>query len=461
MKQPRMSSLSRRSFVQGSTIAATAAALGTLEIGHQAHAAGGDEIKIALIGCGGRGTGAAENALENKVHSNIKLVAMADAFAAPLENALQNLQKQLPDKVDVPPERRFVGLDAYEKAIAAGADIVLLCTPPGFRPAQFAAAVKAGKNVFLEKPVAVDAPGYRVVKAANVEAKNKNLYVAVGHHLRHGANHRAIIEQIHSGVIGELSYTRAYFDVAGIWNRPRQSGMTEMQYQVNNWYHFVWLSGDHIVEQHVHGIDVCDWIAGGHPVAAIGIGGRQVRAEPGIGEIFDHHCVQYTYAHDVRSFSECRHQPGCWSSFNHYAHGTKGSVSFDGSDNVTLNLKGKQTQLKGAPEDGHQTEWNDFLAALVAGKPYNEADWGRRQQHDRHPGPHGDLLRQARDLGRGGPVRAVVRTRAARVGRRAPFEAGPGWNLPLRHAGDHQGVLNMADGGCLMADAGCLMADAG
>jgi myo-inositol 2-dehydrogenase / D-chiro-inositol 1-dehydrogenase len=372
MKPPLTSSLSRRAFVKGS--AATVAAVGTLEISHSAHAAGSDEIKIALVGCGGRGTGAAANALLNKTHSNIRLIAAADAFAEPLERAVQDLQKQFGERVDVPPERRFVGLDAYEKAIAAGADVVLLCTPPGFRPAQFAAAVKAGKNVFMEKPVAVDAPGYRVVKAANAEAKAKRLYVAVGHHLRHDQNHAAVVRQIHDGLIGDLLFTRAYFNTQGIWNRPRKPGMTEMQYQVNNWYHFVWLSGDHNVEQHVHGIDVCNWLAKGAPAQATGIGGRQVRAEPGIGEIFDHHCVQYTYGDGSYSFSECRQQSGCWSNFSHHAHGTKGSVSFDGGDAVTIELRGAAPKrLKPGP-DGHQTEWDDFLAALVSSRPYNEAD---------------------------------------------------------------------------------------
>ena len=189
---------------------------------------------IALVGCGGRGTGAAFDALSNHTHSNIRLVAMADAFAQPIERAHQDLQNQFHDKVDVPPIRRFVGLDAYEKAIAAGPDIVLLCTPPGFRPAQFAAAVKAGKHVFLEKPVAVDAPGYRAVKSANEEAKRKGLYVAVGHNLRHAKSHVAAVRQINDGLIGDLLFTRAYFHTQGIWNRPRQPGMTEMQYQVNN-----------------------------------------------------------------------------------------------------------------------------------------------------------------------------------------------------------------------------------
>jgi myo-inositol 2-dehydrogenase/D-chiro-inositol 1-dehydrogenase len=370
-------SLSRRDFVKGSAaaVAATAAALGTLEVGRSAHAAGSDEIKIALVGCGGRGTGAAANALSNKTHSNIRLVAMADAFAEPLDRAVNDLRRQFGEKVDVPAERRFVGLDAYEKAIAAGADLVLLCTPPGFRPAQFAAAVKAGKNIFMEKPVAVDAPGYRQVKAANVEAKAKSLYVAVGHHLRHDKNHAAVVKQIHDGLIGDVLFTRAYFNTQGIWIRPRQPGMSEMQYQVNNWYHFVWLSGDHIVEQHVHGIDVCNWIAKGAPAQATGIGGRQVRGEPGIGEIFDHHCVQYTYGDGSYSFSECRQQPGCWSNYSHHAHGTKGSVSFDGGDAVVVSLTGSEPKRLKAGPDGHQTEWDDLLAAIVAGRPHNEADW--------------------------------------------------------------------------------------
>jgi predicted dehydrogenase len=369
MRQPDLSCISRRDFVTGS-----AATIGAIELGHTAFAAGSDEIKIALVGCGGRGRGAVADAFENRAHSNIRLIALADAFADPLDRALQDLQSHYHERVDVPPSRRFVGLDAYEKAIAAGPDIVLLCTPPGFRPVHFAAAVKAGKHVFMEKPVAVDAPGFRAVKSANDEAKKKGLYVAVGHNLRHARNHVEVIRQIHGGLIGDLLYTRAYFNTQGIWNRPRQPGMTEMQYQVHNWYHFVWLSGDHLVEQHVHGIDVCNWIARATPVQATGIGGRQVRAEPGIGEIFDHHCVQYTYGDGSHSFSECRQQPGCWSNSSHHAHGTKGSVSFEG-DAATILLKGSAPKRLKPGRDSHQTEWDDLIGALVASRPYNEADW--------------------------------------------------------------------------------------
>ncbi len=184
-----------------------------------------------------------------------------------------------------------------------------------------------------------------------------------------------VVGQILDGLIGDLLFTRAYFNTQGIWNRPRKPGMTEMQYQVNNWYHFVWLSGDHHVEQHVHGIDACNWIAQAAPIQATGIGGRQVRAEPGIGEIFDHHCVQYTYGDGSYSFSECRQQPGTWSNFSHHAHGTKGSVSFDGNDAVVIQLKGAEAKRLKPGREGHQTEWDDLVAAIIAGKPYNELDW--------------------------------------------------------------------------------------
>jgi myo-inositol 2-dehydrogenase / D-chiro-inositol 1-dehydrogenase len=367
---------SRRAFLKKSSAALSAVAVSSLDISRFAHAAGSDELRLSLIGCGGRGTGAAANALNNAVHPNIKLVAMADAFSENLNRSYQTLQNQFKGQVAVPGDQRFVGLDAYKQAIECEADIVLLCTPPGFRPAQFEAAVKAGKHVFMEKPVAVDAPGYRRVRAANELAKEKGLRVAVGHHLRHSPNHRQVIEQIHNGLLGDLLYTRAFFNVNGIWNRLRQPGMTEMQYQVHNWYHFTWLSGDHIVEQHVHGIDICNWFAREHPVEAIGMGGRQVRIAPGIGEIFDHHSVEYVYPSGARSFSECRQMPGCWSSFSHHAFGPKGSASFEGNDAVTIQLKGKSPERVRGGANGHQLEWDHLLAALVSGQEHNEGGWG-------------------------------------------------------------------------------------
>ena len=364
---------SRREFLKTSLAATAGAAMvGALPLARSAHAAGDDVIKIALVGCGGRGTGAAANVLSTK--ANVKLVAMADAFADSLEGSLAALQKEYKDRVDVPAERRFTGLDAYEKAIASGADLVLFCSPPGFRPMHFEAAVKAGKHIFLEKPVATDAPGVRRILEANKEAKAKKLAVAVGHHLRHEVKHREAIKRIHDGAIGELTFLRAYFNSTGVWLRPRKPDQTEMQYQVRNWYYFTWLSGDHIVEQHVHDIDVCNWMAQGHPVEAEGMGGRQVRVGKEVGEIYDHHAVEFTYPSGLKAFSYCRHIPGCWQSFAEHAHGTKGHVDIEGHGTSTLYVAGQKPQRWQRGPDGHQIEMDDLMAAIVAGQPYNEAD---------------------------------------------------------------------------------------
>jgi predicted dehydrogenase len=364
---------SRRSFLKASSAVAVAS---SLPIARSAHAAGSDQVKLALVGCGGRGTGAAVQALRNKAMPNVKLVAMADAFQDRVDFSYKAISTQMKDKVDVPPERRFSGLDAFERALQCDADMVLLCSPPGFRPQQFEAAVRAGKHVFMEKPVATDAPGYRRIVAANEEAKKKGLLVAVGHHLRHEDKHREAIGRIHDGAIGDVQYLRAYFNSGGVWVRPRQPDQSEMQHQVRNWYYFTWLSGDHIVEQHVHDIDVCNWIMQGPPVEAQGMGGRQVRIGPEYGEIFDHHAVEFTYASGAKMFSFCRHIRNCWNSFSEHAHGTKGSVQFEGHGKVTLSAHGQPTQSWTRDHDGHQVEHDDLFAALAAGRAYNEGDYG-------------------------------------------------------------------------------------
>jgi len=368
---------SRREFLARSTAAATGAALaGGLDLGRTAHAAGSDLIKIALIGCGGRGTGAAANALQNVAHPNVKLVALADAFTGRMENCLKALKTRCGDRVDVAPERMFADLDGYQKAIDCDVDVVLMCSPPGFRPMQFEAAVKAGKQIFMEKPVAVDAPGVRRILAANEEAKKKGLAVAVGHHLRHEVKHREVIQRIHDGMIGPVKFMRAYFNSSGVWVRPRRPEHTEMQYQVENWYYFTWLSGDHIVEQHVHDLDVMNWIARAVPAEAQGMGGRQVRIGPEYGEIFDHHAVEFTYADGTKMFSQCRHIPNCWNSFSEYAHGTKGYAGIIGHGSGEIGLYGKEPTVWERGPDGHQVEQDDFFAAIVAGSSYNEGDYG-------------------------------------------------------------------------------------
>jgi predicted dehydrogenase len=364
---------SRRGFLKASSALAVGGALSHTT---PVHAAGSDEIKIALIGCGGRGMSAAVQAIRNAAGARVKLVALADAFQDRVDSAHKIISGQAPDQVDVPAERRFVGLDAYQKATDCGVDMVLLCGPPGFRPAQFEAAVAAGKHVFMEKPVATDAPGVRRIMAANESAKQKGLAVAVGHHLRHEIKHREAIARIHDGAIGDLQYLRAYFNSTGVWVRARQEGQTEMQYQVQNWYYFNWLSGDHIVEQHVHDLDVANWMAQAVPAEAQGSGGRQVRIGPDYGEIFDHHTVEFTYPNGLKMFSYCRHIPRCWNSFSQHAHGSKGSVHIEGHGHAELLIAGQDPIRIQRGPDGHQLEHDHLFAALLEGQPYNEGDYG-------------------------------------------------------------------------------------
>jgi myo-inositol 2-dehydrogenase/D-chiro-inositol 1-dehydrogenase len=362
----------RREFLRSTATAASLAAL-TAGIRTRAYAAGGNTIRLGLIGCGGRGTGAAVQALN--ACKRAKLVAMADAFQDQLDRSVQGVTKQHPDRVDVPSSRRFVGMDAYEGVLGAGVDMVLLCTPPGFRPLHYEAAVKANKMVFMEKPVATDVPGIRRMIAANEQAKQKNLMVAVGLNNRHQDGVRRIIQRVHDGAVGEVMFLRAYGNNAGVWVRPRKPGQTEMEYQMRNWYYFNWLCGDHIVEQHVHLLDLVNWMKGDTPVEANGMGGRQVRKGKDYGEIYDHHAVEYTYADGTKMFSFCRHMPGCWNLFGGYAHGLEGTANAGGGE-LSIVLKGKEPMKFEQGEDGHQVEHDDLFAALRAGQPPNEGDYG-------------------------------------------------------------------------------------
>jgi myo-inositol 2-dehydrogenase / D-chiro-inositol 1-dehydrogenase len=318
----------RRDFLKGSTMAAAGVALaGGLNFARTAHAASSDQLKIALIGCGGRGTGAVDNALT--AVPNIKLIAVADAFADSAKNCVANLKKKHGDKIDVPAERVFAGLDAYEKAIAAGPDVVFLATPPGFRPIHYAAAIKAGKHVFMEKPCCVDAAGFRSLQETNKLADEKNLKVVVGLQRHYQPSYMEGIKKIHDGEIGDLILSQAYWNGGGIWFRNRNPQQTELEYQTRNWYHFVWACGDNICEQHVHNLDVCNWAKGDHPVEANGMGGclqRYTHADlkKGSGQIFDEHFVEFTYKDGTKLYSQCRQIPHTWSSVSEHFFGTKG-----------------------------------------------------------------------------------------------------------------------------------------
>ncbi len=378
------SAVARREFLKGSTAAIVGGALAAnLSLARSAHAAGDDEIKIALIGCGGRGTGAANQAL--RTEGKVKLIAMADVFEDRVENAFQQLEKQggIKDRMDVPKERRFVGFDSYEKALAAGPDLVILATPPGFRPIHFEAAVNAGKHVFMEKPVATDAPGVRKVLAAAEEAKKKNLGVGVGLQRRHQAQYLETIKRLQDGAIGDIVATRVYWNGSTPWVHTREDlearagrKLSEMEYQMRNWYYFTWICGDHIVEQHIHNMDVSNWLKNAFPVKANGMGGCQVRKGKDYGETFDHHAVEFEYADGTRMFSQCRHIPGCWNSVSEYAIGTKGTADISGAKITPA--EGDDWRYRGPRPDPYQVEHDDLFASIRAGNPINEAEFGAK-----------------------------------------------------------------------------------
>lgn len=366
---------SRRRFVQGTTASIVGSTvLGGLSVPRTAHAAGDDTIRIGLIGCGGRGTGAASQAL--RADKNVKLVAMADAFENNLEDKLKQLKKdeEITAKIDVPKDRRFVGFDAYQKVIGSDVDLVILATPPGFRPIHLAAAIAADKHVFMEKPVAVDAPGVRSVIASTAEAKKKGLALGVGLQRHHQFPYIETIKRLQDGAIGDIVASRVYWNGAGVWVRPRQEGQTEMEYQMRNWYYFNWLCGDHIVEQHIHNLDVINWLKGSYPVRCQGMGGRQVRTGEDNGEIFDHFAVEYEYSDGSRMFSSCRHIPNCWSSVSEHVHGSKGTANIsgakiEGADSSSWRYRGKSP-------NPYQQEHDELFASIRSGQPLNEGEYG-------------------------------------------------------------------------------------
>ncbi len=357
---------SRREFLKSSASTAGGIALaGGLSLARSAHAAGDDTIKVALIGCGGRGAGAAAQCLD--ADENVKLVAVADVFEDQARRSLGHLKKGHSDRIDVAEDRIFSGMDAYQQAIDSGVDLVLLATPPAFRPMQYAAAVKAGKHVFMEKPCCTDAPGFRSLMETNKLAETKDLKVVVGMQRRHQPNYVETIKRIHDGAIGELKYLRAHWNDSGIWVRPRKPEWTEMEYQIRNWNVFMWLSGDHIVEQHVHNLDVVNWAKGGHPVEANGMGGRQVRKGKNNGHIFDHHTVEFTYADGTRMLSQCRQMAGCWGSLAEHACGTKGYADCAGHISG-----GNEWNFDGPNVNGWANEHVDLIRAIRQGEKLHD-----------------------------------------------------------------------------------------
>jgi predicted dehydrogenase len=374
---------SRRGFLRTTSGAvATGALLGALAPERFAHAAGGgDELKIALIGAGGRGSGAANQALSTSAQGPVKLVGIADIHEDNLKRALSNLQKTHGALVDVPAERQFTGFDGFKKAIET-CDVAILATPPGFRPMMFEEAVRQGKHVFMEKPVASDAAGVRTILAAAEEAKKKNLKVGVGLQRRHQTGYLETVQRIHDGQIGDIVSASCYWNGNRPWQKKRADlektygrKLTEMEYQLRNWYYFTWICGDHIVEQHIHNIDVINWVKKGHPKKARAMGGREIsNGGADDGEIFDHFAVEFDYDDGTTLYSYCRHQPGCWNSVSEHVVGTKGKADVGG--NKIYGADQWRFKADGPPKDPYQQEHDDLFAAIRGDKPYNEAETG-------------------------------------------------------------------------------------
>ena len=361
----------RRSFLKTAALAGGAAALPSWAA--PAHARRDDGLRIGVIGCGGRGTGAAVNALE--ASPDARIVALADLFPerlAECRTQLATLGEEFGGRGAVPQDACFLGFDAYRHVLAADVDLVILATPPHFRPRHLATAVEAGKHVFAEKPVAVDPVGVRAVIAAGEAAKAKGLSIVVGTQRRHERSYLEAMRRIHDGAIGRIVAARCSWNQGGLWMHPRAPEWSDMEWQLRNWLYFTWLSGDHIVEQHVHNLDVVNWALGAAPLRCSALGGRQCRTSPAFGHVFDHFAAEYEYPGGVLVSSQCRQIDGCSARVEEVIFGTDGvcmmspgAARIDGTTAWRFEA--------GTPDNPYVREHADMHAAIRSGAPLNEA----------------------------------------------------------------------------------------
>jgi len=366
---------SRRDFLKTSALVGSALAAPALMPGELFARENTDTLRVGLIGCGGRGSGAASQALN--ADKNIVLTAMGDAFQDQLQSSLQSLQKAHADKVKVTPEKCFVGLDAYQKVIDSGVDVVLLATPPGFRPIHLKAAVDAGKHVFCEKPMATDAPGLRSVLASVKAAKEKNLALVAGFCWRYEGARQEFYKKIHEGAIGDIRAVYATYYTGPVKPMPpassRPAEMGDLEWQMRNWYNFTWLSGDGYVEQACHSVDKVGWaVKDLTPLKAVAVGGRQTPNNQ--GDIFDHMFVVYEFPDDVRGFVGQRQIANCYSENSDYIMGSAGFGKIQGWSAPII--KGKENwRYKGPKTDMYQNEHNELFASIRSGKVINDGEW--------------------------------------------------------------------------------------
>jgi predicted dehydrogenase len=359
---------SRRDFIRGATAAAVGTAVATRFEGLAgAYAAGSDEIRVGLVGCGGRGTGAAGNVLA--AAPGVRIVALADAFQDRLDDCRKLLAAQHPAVATVRDDHCFVGLDAYQQLMKTDVNYVILASPPGFRPGHIAAAVAAGKHVFAEKPVAVDAAGVRTCLEQAPLIDQKKLALVAGTQYRHFQPYIQSMQRIHDGAIGTVTAARAFYNTSELWSKPRKPEWSDLENQMRNWLYYTWLSGDHLVEQAVHNIDALDWALGSHPIRAIGTGGRQVRTAPEFGHIFDHFAIVYEYPNDVFATMMCRQQNGTDKRVSNEFTGTSGMAFVLPSYSITGPNAWK---YEGEPNDMYVQEHTDLIASIRAGAPLNE-----------------------------------------------------------------------------------------
>ncbi len=365
-----MPNTTRRNFLVTSSTALVGTGLSASMIPN-VHVGGHDEVRVALIGCGGRGTGAVAQIFNTA--GATKLVAVADAFRHKAEGAVASLKAHGGAKVEVTADSTFSGLDAYKHAIDSDANLIVIATPPGFKPQQFEYAVKQGKHIFMEKPVATDAPGIRRVLAAVRESEKKKLMVGIGLQRRHEPKYMETMQRVHDGAIGDVILSRVYWNGGGIWYRKRKPDMTEMEFQCNNWCHFNWICGDQIVEQHIHNLDVGCWAKNAYPVKCNGMGGREMRmgGDATKSQINDHTFCEYTFADGTKMYSQGRHLRNGWNNVGESLHGTLGTATPSGR------IQGPNAwNFKGRSPGGHQQEQHDLIDALTRGEIYNEGEYG-------------------------------------------------------------------------------------
>jgi len=373
-KKTTENSISRRDFIKATSTASLAAMISGTGI---LFAGGSDKIRVGLIGCGGRGTGAAIDCVNSS--PNVVITAMGDLFIDHLENSLKDLTEKLKkENLLVSRDACFSGFDAFKKVLACDVDLVILAAPPHFRPEHLKAAVEAGKHIFMEKPVAVDPLGVHSIIDSSKLAEQKGLAIVAGTQRRHQDHYLEIMKRVHNNDIGEIVSGQCYWNMGALWvERARQNwidrktkGWSDMEWHIRNWLFLTWLSGDHIVEQHVHNLDVINWAIGSHPVKCSGMGGRQVRTAPEYGNIFDHFAIEYEYPNGARVMSMCRQTEGCSSNVSERVIGTKGLAYTDGANGYIHGAKAYK--YEGQSPNPYVQEHADLIASIREGKPLNE-----------------------------------------------------------------------------------------